>query len=247
MIGWALIAFIVALALIEQIRRRSREALGNFVAYAGYLVIGVLWGPLLWRIYSLVHDHAIFELGPYWLDPTSPRFYASWLALFVLEDLAFYAFHRSSHRFPLLWASHVTHHSSRAFDLSTSLRQTWTPFITFPFWLPLPLIGFDPLMVLAAQFLSLGYQAFLHTELIPHLGPLELVFNTPQHHRVHHGANTPYRDRNFGGVLIIWDRLFGTYAELSEPVRYGIDRDAMPHPLLVGVHGWIDLARKENQ
>ncbi len=115
--------------------------------------------------------------------------------------------------------------------------------MAFPFWLPLVLVGFDPIMVLLTQFFSLFYQALLHTELVPRLGPLELLFNTPRHHRVHHGANDRYRDRNFGGVLIIWDRLFGTFTELSEPVRYGIDRAIGKNPVRIGLHGWLDLAK----
>ena len=247
MIGWAFIAFIVALALLEQLRVRSKELVAHLFVYAGYLFISTLWAPVLYEIYAFVLDRALFDLGPYWLDPSSPRFYATWLALFLLEDLSFYWFHRTSHGFALLWAAHVTHHSSRTFDLSVALRQSWAPFVAFPFWLPLLLAGFDPAMVLLAQFFSLFYQALLHTERVPRLGPLELVLNTPQHHRVHHGANDRYRDKNFGGVLILWDRLFGTFAELSEPIRYGIDREVPRNPLVIGIHGWLDLAQKASR
>jgi sterol desaturase/sphingolipid hydroxylase (fatty acid hydroxylase superfamily) len=243
MIGWTFIAFIVGLMLVEQIFVRSREALSHLGVYAGYLFISTLWAPVLFEIYSLAHDRALLDFGPYWLDPTSARFFTLWFALFLLEDLCFYWFHRMSHRLGWLWAAHVSHHSSERFDLSVALRQSWTPFVAFPFWLPLPLLGFDPIMVLLAQFFSLFYQALLHTELVPSLGPIERVLNTPQHHRVHHGANDRYRDKNFGGVLIVWDRLFGTYAGLSEPIRYGIDREVSRNPLVIGIHGWIDLAR----
>jgi sterol desaturase/sphingolipid hydroxylase (fatty acid hydroxylase superfamily) len=242
-IGWSFIAFLVGAALLEQLLMRSRHALTHLGVYAGYLSISSLWAPVLFEIYASVHDRALFDLGPYWLDPSSPRFFLLWGALFLLEDLCFYCFHRTSHRAALLWAAHVTHHSAPRFDLSVALRQSWTPFVAFPFWLPLLLLGFDPIMVLLMQFFSLFYQALLHTELVPALGPLELVLNTPQHHRVHHGANDRYRDRNFGGVLIIWDRIFGTFASVSEPIRYGIDREVSRNPLIVGIHGWIDLAR----
>jgi sterol desaturase/sphingolipid hydroxylase (fatty acid hydroxylase superfamily) len=243
MIGWSFIALIVALALIGQISSpRSKDAPAHFAVYAGYLFISTLWAPVVFDIYSIVSDHALFDLGPYWLDPTSPAFYATWIALFFLEDFSFYWFHRTSHRLTLLWAAHVTHHSSRTFDLSVALRQSWTPFVAFPFWLPLLLLGFDPIAVMLMQFFSLFHQALLHTERVPHLGPLELLFNTPQHHRVHHGSNALYLDKNCGGVLILWDRLFGTYAELSEPIRYGIDREVPRNPLVIGIHGWLDLA-----
>lgn len=248
MIGWLMIGAVIAAAFLEWAlagaRHDRRDTLANLGTYAGYLLIAGIFAPLLYRIYLAVHDHAILDLGPWWLDPSSPRFYATWIALFLLEDFTFYCFHRSSHALSVLWASHVTHHSSRHFNLAVALRQTWTPFIAFPFWLPLVLLGFDPIMVLSAQFLSLFYQAFLHTELVPRLGPLEWVLNTPRHHRVHHGSNPRYVDKNFGGVLIVWDRLFGTFAELTEPVRYGIDRDVGTNPVIVGLHGWIDLARQ---
>ena len=111
----------------------------------------------------------------------------------------------------VFWASHVVHHSSPHFNLSTALRQTWVPMTYLPFWLPLLLLGFPPWMVLLAQSWSLIYQFGLHTERIGRLPrPIEAVFNTPSHHRVHHGANEQYLDRNYAGILIIWDRLFGT-------------------------------------
>ena len=111
----------------------------------------------------------------------------------------------------VFWASHVVHHSSTHFNLSTALRQTWVPMTYLPFWLPLLLLGFPPWMVLLAQSWSLIYQFGLHTERIGRLPrPIEAFFNTPSHHRVHHGANEQYLDRNYGGILIIWDRLFGS-------------------------------------
>jgi sterol desaturase/sphingolipid hydroxylase (fatty acid hydroxylase superfamily) len=247
MIAWILLSILYAAVAIEIVFARekygAKDTLTNIIAYAGHLAVGFLWGPVLFEIYSIAHDHALLDLGPFWLDPSSRGFWAAWLALFVLDDFTFYWFHRASHRAAILWASHVSHHSSRRFNLSVGLRQTWTTFVAAPFWLWLPLLGFDPLMVLAMQLMSLFYQAWLHNEHVPKLGPLELVFNTPTHHRVHHGANQPYVDKNFGGVLIIWDRMFGTFAELRGPVRYGIDRE-VDHPL-AGIHGWIDLLRSK--
>ena len=121
-----------------------------------------------------------------------------------------------SHEARVFWASHVVHHSSEHYNLSTALRQTWVPMTYLPFWLPLPLLGFPPWMVLLAQSWRLIYQFGLHTERIGRLPrPIEFVFNTPSHHRVHHGSNEVYLDRNYGGILIIWDRMFGTF----EPER----------------------------
>jgi sterol desaturase/sphingolipid hydroxylase (fatty acid hydroxylase superfamily) len=246
MIGWVLIGLVLAATALEWIASRrlydTIDTLTNLWSYAIYVVIVALWSPSVFAIYSWAHDFALFDFGPYWLDPSSPWFWLLWGALFVLEDFTFYWFHRASHRIPFFWAAHVTHHSSARYNLSVGFRQSWTPFIAFPFWLWLPLLGFDPLMVLGTQFMSLFYQAWLHTENVGGLGPLEWILNTPTHHRVHHGANEVYVDKNFGGVLIVWDRLFGTFVEFREPVRYGIGR-IVNHPL-VGLHGWLDLFSK---
>lgn len=168
---------------------------------------------------------------------------------FIGEDFAYYWFHRTAHRIRWFWASHVIHHSSQHYNLSTALRQTWTGqfSLSFAFRLPLFVIGFDPKMILFCAGLNLVYQFFIHTELVRRLPfGLELWLNTPSHHRAHHGTNPRYLDRNFGGVLIIWDRLFGTFeAERDdEPVRYGIIRNlASFNPLWVATHEWIGIGR----
>lgn len=162
----------------------------------------------------------------------------AWLVLFFAEDFCYYWFHRIHHEVRLLWAAHVNHHSSRYFNLSTALRQPLlTPFTGPWFWIPLPLIGFPPWMVLTAQAWSLLYQFWIHTEAIDRLGPLEWVLNTPSHHRVHHGKNVPYLDKNHAGVLIVWDRLFGTFAQERERVVYGLTKDIDTfNPLRIGFH-----------
>ena len=168
---------------------------------------------------------------------------------FVAEDFVYYWFHRTAHRIRWFWASHVVHHSSQHYNLSTALRQTWTGqfSLSFAFRLPLFLIGFDPKLILFCAGLNLVYQFFIHTETVrrlPH--PIEWLFNTPSHHRAHHGTNPRYLDRNFGGVLIVWDRMFGTFeAERDEePVRYGIIRNlATFNPLWVATHEWIGMGR----
>jgi sterol desaturase/sphingolipid hydroxylase (fatty acid hydroxylase superfamily) len=169
----------------------------------------------------------------------------SWLVLFFAEDLCYYWFHRLHHEVRVLWACHVNHHSSQHYNLSTALRQPLlTPFTGPWFWAPLPLIGFPPWMVLTAQAWSLLYQFWLHTEAIDRLGVLEHVLNTPSHHRVHHGSNVPYLDRNHGGVLIIWDRLFGTFAWERERVVYGLTTNiATFNPLRIGFHEFAAIGR----
>jgi len=169
----------------------------------------------------------------------------AWVLLFFAEDFCYYWFHRTSHEVRLFWAAHVNHHSSQHYNLSTALRQSWTTPFTGPiFWWPLPLLGFAPWMVLTQQAISLLYQFWLHTEAIGRLGPLETVFNTPSHHRVHHGTNVEYLDRNHAGILIIWDRLFGTFEPERARVDYGITTNLTTfHPLRVAFHEWHALLR----
>jgi sterol desaturase/sphingolipid hydroxylase (fatty acid hydroxylase superfamily) len=243
MIGWLLIAALLVAIVIERIakptRFRTKDTVVNVWTFMGYLAISLVWGPLLFELYSFVHDHALFDFGPHWLDIGSPRYWAAWLSLFILDDFTFYWFHRCSHRFGLLWAGHVTHHSSQQFNLSVGLRQTWAPFVAAPFWLWLCWLGFDPLMVMSMEFMSLMYQSLLHTQGVGRLGAFGYVLNAPGHHQLHHGDNDVYRDKNFGGVLIIWDRLFGTFVGPTEAPHFGIGR-RVDHPF-VGLHGWLDL------
>jgi sterol desaturase/sphingolipid hydroxylase (fatty acid hydroxylase superfamily) len=187
------------------------------------------------------YEHRVLPLG-------QPLMWWSWLVLFFAEDLCYYCFHRSHHGVRLLWAAHVNHHSSQYFNLSTALRQPWFTPITGPvFWLPLAFLGYPAPMILTAEAISLIYQFWIHTETVKKLPrPFEWVLNTPSHHRVHHGKNVAYLDRNHGGVLIIWDRLFGTFAPESErdPVRYGLTHDLTSfNPLWIAVHEFVTLAR----
>jgi sterol desaturase/sphingolipid hydroxylase (fatty acid hydroxylase superfamily) len=175
---------------------------------------------------------------------------ATWWSLalcFIGEDFTYYWFHRTAHRIRWFWASHVIHHSSQHYNLSTALRQTWTGQVSlsFAFRLPLFLIGFPPEMILFCAGLNLVYQFFIHTEMVGKLPfGLEYWLNTPSHHRAHHGTNARYLDRNFGGVFIVWDRMFGTFeAERDDdPVRYGIVRNlATFNPVWVALHEWIAI------
>jgi sterol desaturase/sphingolipid hydroxylase (fatty acid hydroxylase superfamily) len=175
---------------------------------------------------------------------TLPNAWWTWLALLFAEDLCYYAYHRSHHEIRFFWAAHVNHHSSQHYNLSTALRQSWTTPLTGPwFWLVLPLLGFAPWMVLTQQAISLLYQYWIHTESIRSLGWLEAVMNTPSHHRVHHGANTRYLDRNHAGIFIIWDRLFGSFEPETEAVRYGLTTNLTSHnPVHIAFHEWRAIA-----
>ncbi|NKY88667.1 sterol desaturase family protein [Nocardia veterana] len=156
-----------------------------------------------------------------WHIPTNTWWY--WPLLMVVVDLAWYCNHRFSHRVRLGWAGHQAHHSSEYFNLGTALRQKWNPWSEAIFWLPLPLLGFAPWTIYIAFMLNLIYQFFTHTETIGTLPrPLEFVLNTPSHHRVHHGSDQLYLDKNYGGILIVWDRLFGTFQKELHTPTYGL-------------------------
>lgn len=159
-------------------------------------------------VYIALHQHfAIFDLGGSALI---------WLIAFIAYDFCYYWNHRFGHEMNILWAAHVVHHSSEEYNLTTALRQTGSGFFSFVFYLPLALIGFDPLMIITVGAINLVYQFWVHTRYIGKLGWYEWFFITPSNHRGHHAQNTVYIDKNYGGVFILWDRLFGTYQEELE-------------------------------
>lgn len=215
-------------------RRDTRTSLSMG---AGYLVIAGVW-----KLVAVAAYAAVYRAAPWHLSARNPW---TWVALFVADDLAFYAYHRSHHEIRILWASHVVHHSSQRYNLSTALRQTWTPMSFLPFWLPLAALGLAPWLILLQQSISLIYQFFLHTERVDRLpAPVEWLFNTPSHHRVHHGSNQQYLDRNYGGILIVWDRLFGTFTPEGDRVTYGLTKNLDTFvPVRVAFHEYAAIWR----
>ncbi len=167
----------------------------------------------------------------------------NWVLLLLTVDFFYYWFHRLSHEINALWAAHVVHHQSEEYNLSVALRQSWLQnSFSWVFYLPLALCGFPPVMFLAMSSFNTLYQFWIHTRTIGKMGPLEWVLNTPSHHRVHHGSNPKYIDRNHAGSLIIWDRMFGTFQEEEEEVVYGITTPLNSwNPLWANVHYWKDL------
>ena len=221
---------------------KTQDTFASLAMGLGNVIVGLLAKGLVFGAYTFFHQFALFDIG---------YAFAAWVILFFLEDLTYYWFHRASHECRLFWASHVVHHSSEYYNLSTALRQTWTgSFYSFIFWLWLPLLGFEPIMVMTMQSLSLIYQFWIHTEVIHRLGFLEKFMNTPSHHRVHHSSNARYLDRNHAGILIIWDKLFGTFVEEHphDPPVYGLTKNIETYnPFRIAFHEWIEIYRDASQ
>lgn len=221
----------------DEVGYEVRDTTTSLSMGIGSVVVGVGYKALALVVYA-----AAWELTPLRLDTA---LWWTWVVIFFAEDLAYYWYHRAHHEVRILWASHVIHHSSQRYNLSTALRQTWTPFGGLPFWLPLALLGVPPWAIFLQQSVSLLYQFFLHTERVERLWrPVEWVMNTPSHHRVHHGSNAAYLDRNYGGILIIWDRLFRTFEAEGERVVYGLTKQLRTYnPLVVATHEYVSIWR----
>ena len=169
--------------------------------------------------------------------------WALWIITFISIDLVFYIYHRMSHRIRFLWAIHLSHHSSEEMNFAVSFRQAWFgPISKIPFFMVLPLLGFDPTIVAVAGVISTLWGIVGHTQLIGKLGPLEWIFNTPSHHRVHHGSNKQYIDKNYGNLLIIWDRMFGTFEPEEEAVKFGLVNNVNTfNPVKVTFMAWVSM------
>ncbi|PQA86891.1 sterol desaturase family protein [Hyphococcus luteus] len=246
-ISYAVPAFLV-LVIIEIITARftgrgryeARDSAASLIMGFGSQIAPLLGG--------LAVIGAVFVAAYEFRLTTIPNTWWAVLLCLVLDDFRYYWFHRISHERRWFWASHVIHHSSQHYNLTTALRQTWTGNIlaSILFKTPLVFIGFHPAMVAFVGAISLLYQFWIHTELIDRMGPFEWIFNTPSHHRVHHATNPRYLDANYAGILIIWDRMFGTFIpeERSEKPRYGIVKNLGTfNPLVISFHEWIGIAK----
>jgi len=200
----------------------TKEALGN---------LGILIGNNLLKPLSLAWKYLVFTAVVPFQIVDLPINLLTVLLTFFVAEFAYYWYHRLSHETPLLWTMHHTHHSSPWMNLTTAVRLNWLgSFISPLFFLPFILIGFSPEIFAASLALGLFYQFFLHTEAIGRLGIFEgRFFNTPSAHRVHHGSNEKYIDKNYGGMLIIYDRIFGTYERETEKVKYGVTSGFLSH------------------
>lgn len=217
---------------------QTKDAITSITMGLGNVAIGLVSKGLIFAIfYYLYSNFRVF---------TIPFTWWAWVLILFADDLAYYWFHRISHVSRFFWASHIVHHSSQKYNLSTALRQTWTgSFSSFIFWLPLPLLGFHPVMILAQMSISLIYQYWIHTEFIKKMPNwFEAIFNTPSHHRVHHATNPQYLDRNHAGIFIIWDRIFGSFEPEVEKPNYGLVKNIDSfNPLYVAFHEWISMGR----
>jgi sterol desaturase/sphingolipid hydroxylase (fatty acid hydroxylase superfamily) len=232
----------VAARLLEKDAYRLSDSINDLSCGMLQQVADVFLKSALFAGYAWIHaNHRLFDV------PTGAAW--AWAACFLGVDFLYYWFHRWSHETNAGWAAHVVHHQSEEYNLTVALRQgAFQQAFSWVFYLPLALVGFPPLVFLAVSSANTLYQFWIHTRLIGRLGPLEWVLNTPSHHRVHHGRNPKYIDRNHGGTLIVWDRLFGTFArEEDEPV-YGITRPlASWNPVWANLHYWSemwDIARR---
>ena len=245
LIQYAVPGFILLVALeaaADAVMRRDlyeiKDTAASLTMGVGNLLVNLLAKALQFSIFSALHRFAIFHIGYQWW---------AWALIFFADDFTYYWFHRVSHESRLFWASHVVHHSSQHYNLSTALRQTWTgSFMGFVFWLWLPIVGFPPAMIMTIGAISLLYQFWIHTELIRTMGPFERILNTPSHHRVHHGSNPKYIDRNHAGTLIVWDKLFGTFEpeDPEDAPRFGLTTNINTYnPVRIAFHEWADMAR----
>jgi sterol desaturase/sphingolipid hydroxylase (fatty acid hydroxylase superfamily) len=213
----------------------ARDTLGTLGMFGGNVVMAGLFQGSSFALYLYLYHYVspirINDLLPVW---------AVWVLTFAAIDLNFYCWHRTSHRVRVLWAQHMNHHCSTEMNFTVAFRQPWlAPLFKIPFFAALPLLGFDPTITVVAGVVSTLWGVVGHTRWIGKLGPLEWVFNTPSHHRVHHGSNPEYVDKNYGNLLIIWDRLLGTFAEEREPVVYGLIKNVdTQNPLTLTVMIW---------
>ena len=236
-----ILALIFAEALISNLQNASyykkEDTLCTIGLLTGNIMMVFAVKGLTLALHFYLYQFRLFDLAsmmPLWV---------MWLLTFILIDLVFYIYHRISHRSRFLWAIHMSHHSSEEMNFAVSFRQAWLgPVSKIPFFILLPLIGLDPTIIAVAGVISTLWGIFGHTQVIGKLGPIEWIFNTPSHHRVHHGANEEYIDKNYGNLFIIWDRIFGTFEPEKANVRYGLVKNVNTYnPVKITFMEWRSM------
>lgn len=242
------LGLLLVLIVAEAVWRRWGIRSGYDFGAAGASIAIAAGNVLLKPLTAVVTTGVMLALEPFavWRLPADD--WRTWAAGFVAVEFVYYWFHRWSHTIRWLWASHAVHHSANEYTLPAAVRLGWTSLLSGGWLLfaPLVLLGFPPLVIAALLAANLSYQLLLHTELVGRLGPLEWVLNTPRHHRVHHASNASYLDRNFGGVVIVWDRLFGTFVEETEdePIRYGLTKPLTSrNPFVIAFNEWVAMGQ----
>tara|TARA_B100001741_G_scaffold311037_1_gene311415 strand:+ start:239 stop:1087 length:849 start_codon:yes stop_codon:yes gene_type:complete len=216
---------------------KAKDSAAAFGLLIGNYIINLGTKGSILILYFYLHNFRLFtvnDLLPIWMV---------WILTFVMIDFVYYWYHRCSHRVRFLWAVHMNHHSSEEMNFTVSLRQAWFGSLTkVPFFIFMPLVGFDPLITAVAGVASTLWGVVGHTQWINKLGPIEYIFVTPSSHRVHHGSNKEYLDKNYGNLLIIWDRLFGTYEEEKNKVIYGIRNNVKTfNPIKITFFEWASF------
>ncbi|MFD7165276.1 sterol desaturase family protein [Streptomyces violascens] len=243
---WSIPAFVL-LTVVEIISVRLRpdeEDAGYDAKDAAASVsmgLGSLFFGFLWKFQDVAIYGVVYELTPFRV----PLVWWTLPLMLIAQDFFSYWSHRSHHVIRILWACHVVHHSSRKFNLTTALRQPWMTFTVGFFFLPMVAAGVHPAVLAFCSSLNLVYQFWVHTERIDKMPRwFEFIFNTPSHHRVHHASQGSYLDRNYGGVLIVWDRLFGTFVAETERPVYGLTKNIRTYnPLRVATHEYVAIAK----
>ncbi len=242
-LGWVGLVFIV-LAVAEIVWDRLTGARPKLAETGANIVIAAVGEALNRTAYGLIFVVALFLAEPFALLDI-PMTWWSWLLAILAADLSYYWMHRWEHEVRVLWSYHSVHHSSPEFNLTTAYRLAWAEgLVEWVFFLPMVVLGFDPVQTLVAILVVVLYQTWIHTTKVGRLGWLEGVLNTPSAHRVHHGSDDRYLDRNYGGILMLWDRMFGTYQAEEDPVTFGITQPLnSANPLVINFHEIVAIAR----
>ena len=241
-IGAPIILCLIILEIIISAKKglkyyKYQDSLGSIGLIIGNVIINLMTKGVIIAFYLFLYQFRLFDFsifGSIWIE----------IILTLLSiDFIYYWFHRTSHHVRFFWAIHMNHHSSEEMNFLVALRQAWfNPIFRVPFFFILPLIGFNPLLTLIVGAASTLWAVIQHTKMIGKLGPLEFIFVTPSAHRVHHGVNDEYMDKNFGNILIIWDKIFGTYQAEEEQVVFGLKRNVKTsNPFIITVFTWKEI------
>ena len=238
-----ILTMILVEVFISNIRNNALYRQGDTLCTLGLLTGNMLMsfavkGGIL-AFHFFLYDFRVLDLAgilPLW---------AMWVFTFIFIDLIFYIYHRLSHRVRFLWAVHMSHHSSEEMNFAVSFRQAWFgPISKVPFFMIMPIMGFDPTIIAVAGVVSTLWGIVGHTQIVGKLGPLEYIFNTPSHHRVHHGSNPQYIDKNYGNLLIIWDKMFGSFEPEKKPVVFGLVNNVNTfNPIKITFMGWMAMLK----